>query len=421
MAEILVRLPSKSMLRCRAVCKAWRRITTNRSFLAAHAARRPLEMITLSSPPMPWTVNAVSVSLRPTPPPPPSPLFHRRHFVASDGTTFARMLKVLYSLDGLLLLEQSRGLYIVCNPITRQWTDLPALPLQPPYVDTAFACGFYAHGPSGEYRLLCHALLQAEAAAGNDWKSRMNAADDDHYYYILSTGTGGGLGQKPQPRRLGAAPRGNADSPAYRITQQYEVPVAHRGALHWFALHPEASSTGRMLAFDTVSETFRLMAGPPQAQERGETTNMALLELDGGEELGVAAMQAGQFLTTPTTPTSVAIWALQDYEAETWTLRHRVEVPFTYFGRSADPARRAVSIAGAAGGAAVLIGDPYFHVLRLYHLGDKRLISHIFLGHGSLPTFLLFRQSCVSHAFFDSPRSPGVAYVNFLYQGQGDE
>jgi hypothetical protein len=68
---------------------------------------------------------------------------------------------------------------------------------------------------------------------------------------------------------------------------------------------------------------------------------------------------------------------LQDYEAETWTLRHRVELPLTYFGfgfgssaTAADPARRAVSV-GAGGAAVLIIGDPRFHVLRWYHHGDK--------------------------------------------------
>ena len=38
--DILLRLPPKSVLRCRAVCKAWRRITTGRAFLLAHHGRR---------------------------------------------------------------------------------------------------------------------------------------------------------------------------------------------------------------------------------------------------------------------------------------------------------------------------------------------------------------------------------------------
>uniref|UniRef100_A0A8R7U077 F-box domain-containing protein n=1 Tax=Triticum urartu TaxID=4572 RepID=A0A8R7U077_TRIUA len=38
--EILVRLPPKTLLRCRAVC-AWRRATSTPEFLLAHHARQP--------------------------------------------------------------------------------------------------------------------------------------------------------------------------------------------------------------------------------------------------------------------------------------------------------------------------------------------------------------------------------------------
>ncbi|WVZ85893.1 hypothetical protein U9M48_032751 [Paspalum notatum var. saurae] len=41
--EILLRLPSAAVLGCRAVCRAWRRITSSPGFVAAHARRRPLE------------------------------------------------------------------------------------------------------------------------------------------------------------------------------------------------------------------------------------------------------------------------------------------------------------------------------------------------------------------------------------------
>ncbi len=37
--EILLRLPARSILRCRAVCKAWRSRTSHPYFLRAHAAR----------------------------------------------------------------------------------------------------------------------------------------------------------------------------------------------------------------------------------------------------------------------------------------------------------------------------------------------------------------------------------------------
>jgi hypothetical protein len=68
-----------------------------------------------------------------------------------------------------------------------------------------------------------------------------------------------------------------------------------------------------MLAFDTAFETFRLMPRPPEGPE--PTTAVSdLLELDG--DLSVATIYG----------TTLDIWVLQDYEAEKWTLCHRLKV-----------------------------------------------------------------------------------------------
>lgn len=135
---------------------------------------------------------------------------------------------VLYSLDGLLVLNQRRGLFIVCNPIIRQWTNLPALASEPCF--TAIACGFYLHiyGSSGEYRLLCHGLGLEES------KGTGSIRNGNSHYYVLSAG--GTL-----PRRLGRAPLPTHASGASKYD---DVPVAHRGILHWLALHPESAGTG---------------------------------------------------------------------------------------------------------------------------------------------------------------------------------
>ncbi|BAT03116.1 Os07g0667601 [Oryza sativa Japonica Group] len=47
--EILLRLPAKTVLRCGAVCKAWRRITTNPTFLSDHARHHPPEALLYNS------------------------------------------------------------------------------------------------------------------------------------------------------------------------------------------------------------------------------------------------------------------------------------------------------------------------------------------------------------------------------------
>nr|TKW25551.1 hypothetical protein SEVIR_3G126500v2 [Setaria viridis] len=105
-AEILLRLPSPSVLRCRAICRAWCAISSNPGFVAAHAYPPPPRA---HHPPdcHPWLL-----------------LFGRDSFYGTD--------------------------HLVCNPVTRQWTAVPPLCAR---LMTRL-CGFYLHGPSGEHRLL---------------------------------------------------------------------------------------------------------------------------------------------------------------------------------------------------------------------------------------------------------------------------
>jgi hypothetical protein len=117
----------------------------------------------------------------------------RRRFYLSDPRSLAEdgASPVFYSLraslDGLLVLEESRrGLYIICNPITEQWTNLPVLAR----CSTAYACGFYFHTSSGEYRLLCH---------GVEEEQEEGAGTRSNYYYVLSAGS-------TLPRRMTRAP-----------------------------------------------------------------------------------------------------------------------------------------------------------------------------------------------------------------------
>nr|CAB3460250.1 unnamed protein product [Digitaria exilis] len=296
LASILVRLPSASdVLRCRAVCRSWRRVATNLLFLANHAAHRPIQIITISDS---REVSATPLSVVDHPRP-RRLLFHRTQY----GPSVSRSSAVLFSLDGLLVLTQRPGIYVICNPATRQWTRLPVLgpdETRPRRFDAA-ACGFYWHASSGEHRLLCQV--------------RRNWAHD---YNILSAGGGGA-------RRHGRrAPRPANTSRTIR----YGAPVSCRGVLHWLD-HPEAEYTGMMLAFDTASEAFRLMPLPPE-QLAGNNTARTLVELDG--ELAMAVMQHGV--------SSMAVWDLRDYgeAAEVWTLRYRVEVPMSslHFGDITD-------------------------------------------------------------------------------------
>ncbi|GJN15373.1 hypothetical protein PR202_gb02281 [Eleusine coracana subsp. coracana] len=127
--EILLRLPSVSVLRCGAVCKAWRAITSNPVFLTAHSHRRPTEMI------MQRYLDAGSMIDTMI----PSLIIsddddadeHRRcldprwYWYASSSSSnksSSEGYRLIACCDGLLLFERCQYIfphYLVCNPVTR--------------------------------------------------------------------------------------------------------------------------------------------------------------------------------------------------------------------------------------------------------------------------------------------------------------
>ncbi|XP_073351754.1 F-box protein At5g10340-like [Aegilops tauschii subsp. strangulata] len=132
--EILVRLPPKALLRCRAVCRAWRRVISAHDFLLAHHDRQPSLHFLCGS--------GYRGGIR-----------HREILTVDKQASAAVQLHTVVRLDeyfflqascdGLLVLSGPGMAYICCNPATRQhvqW-DLNIM-------------GMYRHRPTGEYRLL---------------------------------------------------------------------------------------------------------------------------------------------------------------------------------------------------------------------------------------------------------------------------
>nr|CAB3463956.1 unnamed protein product [Digitaria exilis] len=369
LASILLRLPSTSVLRCRAVCRSWRCITTDRSFLAALTARRPTHILTYAE----YAPRAVSATPLSGDDHHPTRLFYRTDRGTSRSMV-PRSGDVLRSLDGLLVLRKRPGLFAICNPATRQLTHLPPLlpPEDRPLRFTAVACGFYSHAPSGEYRLLCH--------VEHKWV---------RYYSILSASGGGA-------RRHGRrAPRLTHKS----LTIHYSAPVlSRRGVLHWL-VHPEAAYTGMMLAFDTASEEFRLMPRRPPERRRGDTSRK-LVELDG--ELAMVVLRQQGASSPSSSSWSLAVWDLRGYgEAaeEVWTMRYRVELP-PPTSLSVDTTDDIVEewrwLLPVGDGTCMLIGQGWrrFKAI-LYDLEEKRIRG----GKSSLPArnlspLCLGRASC---------------------------
>ncbi|XP_039803569.1 uncharacterized protein LOC120667593 [Panicum virgatum] len=375
--EILLRLPCAAVLRSRAVCKAWHRITTSAAFIAAHARRRPHELILHRHGPS--SSNALETI----------PLLD----TLGEATTARRCLHVQYpeytrprpprgwsgyamiaSCDGLLLFERHpNGVrdkdFFVCDPVARRWAAVPRTP-----GTFMLPCGFYIHKPSGEHRILC--VTNGQQAGWSHHVCSLEAAE---------------------ARRLGPAP--------LFAPIGYNLPLHHvtlHGKLHWLRSYPPvllpmdngrypgAEETGKIVAFDTESETFRRIRLPPRRVARYPgAVELFLLQVDG--MLAVANFLNG----------SMDLWVLADHDGSdaSWTLRLRVDLP-----SSLRRACWAMNPRMEGQEDVVLLGDRGRCWVALYDVMGKRVLKQIQLvpddPWNHLNVFV-FRGSLERHAFFD--------------------
>ncbi|KAE8807593.1 hypothetical protein D1007_16135 [Hordeum vulgare] len=352
--EILLRLPPVSVLRCRAVCKAWHRIATDPSFLAAHADRRPAQLL-VGSKSKPSFLDTIPLSLQ-LQVDDLSQLHCPKQCEVSD---------LLGCCDGLLLFQESLhrsfcgSVLFVCNPVTRQAARLD---LRPPSCPGFIRlCGFYRHAPSGELRLLV--LANEPQPAGS-------AA---HYVYSLAADDADA--SKQHPRRLGPVADGldlALDQFAYFINHY----AHHRGKIHW-TIHPLARRTQKILAFDTVSEDFRLMSRPA---DHCCNEYLCLLELDGRLAVTAPGLHGG----------STELWVLEDYDDDqSWSHRFRIVLP---------PRFSRPDWCTATGVPNVVFVSRY---PTLYHLTDKRIVKEIQLENDKSVYCYIFKDSLVPHAFLN--------------------
>jgi hypothetical protein len=107
--EILTRLPSKPLLRCRAVCRSWRRcLTSHATFLLAHHSRQPELQLVSTGDARESRIDALDHRAG-----------ERRPIVQTDRATTPEDLALLAAYDGLLIVSAYRALHI-CNPATHQ-------------------------------------------------------------------------------------------------------------------------------------------------------------------------------------------------------------------------------------------------------------------------------------------------------------
>ncbi|XP_037410227.1 uncharacterized protein LOC119273009 [Triticum dicoccoides] len=197
--EILLRLTPKPLLRCRAVCPAWRRATSDRDFLLAHHARQPALPLLYGD-----TDDLLSMDI-----------------ITCDNWAADKLQSPSRDLTTPLASFRKRGerRLSICNPATRQYAPLHQL--------RGFKLlGMYPHGPTGDYRLLLY--LKADAQSST---------------YVFTLGSG------LPPRHI----RG-PDAKELELINSRGSLLFH-GSLHWHA-------DNLIMVFDTTAESFRQMHSP---------------------------------------------------------------------------------------------------------------------------------------------------------------
>nr|CAB3487415.1 unnamed protein product [Digitaria exilis] len=390
-AEILVHLPAKSVHRFRSVCKAWRRITTDPRFLAAHPRRRPPEVLMYryvdsshcENRPINYAVDVALDAL------PVSgevsgwrPLVSYPKFATTSDSTTKRWYHsmpqhclLLDSCNGVLLFKKAVGSsYFLCNPVTRQWAELPEITVTGRDGHRRAARGvteyaFYFHERSGEFRLLCdHSSFSVVHGQTNTW-------------YVLSTCAA-------EPRHVD--PHATNIDNLISLLSTATTPLALHGRVHWpprLIRRGESSTTMEMVAFDTVSEKFHVMAGPPAAAP----VRMKMFAMDG---LLVAA-NLGDARQV------VELWFLADYGAGRWEHRYRLEVPWGW-STCPDYHPGMSSIAAAADDQGnIILGNQYGSCVYNVRAWMSWAVSYVATpDNGVLMSRHVFRESLVQHPGF---------------------
>ena len=267
-SDILSRLPVKTIIHCKCVCKKWRDYVSDSYFVNLHLSRSPAGvMIRHNCQPEDFTYNRVDE---------PRILkwleieregddtrLHHDHVTSVDlnlePTFHNSSLLQVGSVDGLVCLWQFYNRHdntYICNPITREYMILPR---QRYYGEDKYATIVYGFGVgllTKEYKVIgiFHTDLQSYVTSV---RPRLIEAE----IYTLGTG---------QWRSLGHVP--------YWLTDFHNGPFLN-GCVHW-TIRDDDSPEG-LYAFDFDNETFHLFPSPPSKEIYGNIREQSLGVLKG--------------------------------------------------------------------------------------------------------------------------------------------
>ncbi|KAL5718740.1 hypothetical protein ACHQM5_011610 [Ranunculus cassubicifolius] len=296
-SQILSRLPVKSVLRCRCVCKAWRSFLKDLHFVGMHLGRAYEEKER--------SLVVATIDLR-------SDDDDRR-----DGVPVIHMSYNVHLVENMFELGRGEQLFVrievpstvwascngllcscsldskdlkICNPFTKETVELPKSKIR----TSNKICGFGYHPVTKEYKVLCFPIVSSP-------KNSVKIFAEVHT-----------LGSNSW--------RSKGEIPFTIYWRPFNVLV--NGALHWLVQYPKDSGNVMITAFDIGDEEFRFLPVPPELLANDKWAHRQVQEF--GEFLSLVDFSP---------PYRVEIWVMKQYGVEESWVKQFV-VPITVLVKS---------------------------------------------------------------------------------------
>ncbi|KAJ9551828.1 hypothetical protein OSB04_015873 [Centaurea solstitialis] len=245
--DIFSRLPAKTIVHCKRVCKKWRNLVSDSSFVNLHLSRSPTSLIVHQNYRSQGSVDPGILKLVEIEDKDDHHHLHHDHPPMSLDFNTVPIFEndVTYqmgSVNGLICVWQtSRGQAnntYICNPVTREMMIIPQ------YYDrdvTVNAYGFGVSSLTGEYKVVRTFERELPSDGEISYPTSVLKAE----VYTLGTG---------QWRRLGGAP--------YRLDGS-KFGVVLNDHCHWIVVSSNRYTRENICTFDLNKETFQLFPYPP--------------------------------------------------------------------------------------------------------------------------------------------------------------
>ncbi|XP_051139152.1 F-box protein At3g07870-like [Andrographis paniculata] len=283
--DIISRLPVRSIIRCKRVCKSWLNLLNTPEFIESHHSKSTpgLAVLQYQLPEIFLMLFEVEDEIEPE--------HHELHYIPITEFDVQAFMRLFHSIviqgsaKGLLLLreisQEPDSLYI-CNPITREYTKISSLETKKRYYPTVVTYGFGVSSLTGQYKVI---RISHDRVLDPDTQELLSIPRNECHIYALQTGSWRSI-RSGEPMEYNCRSNG----------------VLLNGSLHWFVKDLKGSFL--ISCLDLEREVFTTFSSPfhlPESQK-------SLVEL--------AALEGSLCLCDNSSENEIVIWIMKEYGVE---------------------------------------------------------------------------------------------------------